>query len=131
MFHAYTRPVAVVDALLGDVRPLDRIRGARAVCFAGIAHPERFFRDAEAAGCLVVETFRFPDHHQFSDAELSRVAAAAAATRADLILTTEKDVARLAGAIAAARLTPLMALRVETSLDDDAAFASLLLQVVP
>ncbi|HZI95001.1 MAG TPA: tetraacyldisaccharide 4'-kinase [Patescibacteria group bacterium] len=131
VFHARTRPVAVVDAALGDVRPLESLRGARTVCFAGIAHPERFFRDAEAAGCMVVETIRFPDHHRFSDAELSRVAAAAAAARADIVLTTEKDLSRMADAAASKRIEPLLALRVEMSIDEDTAFASLLLRAVP
>jgi tetraacyldisaccharide-1-P 4'-kinase len=80
---------------------------------------------------MVVETIRFPDHHRFSDAELSRVAAAAAAARADIVLTTEKDLSRMADAAASKRIEPLLALRVEMSIDEDTAFASLLLRVVP
>ena len=126
IFHARTRPVALVDVASGTTMPPVRLRGTRTACFAGIARPERFFQDVEAAGAIVTARLPFPDHHRFSDAEAATISAAASSSKADLLLTTEKDAARLSGTPAARRLEGLHALRVQTVVDEQEAFASLL-----
>jgi len=70
-------------------------RGARVFALAGIARPERFAADLEAAGWTVAGSRWFRDHHPYSRADVDRVIAEAAAVRAESILTTEKDVVRL------------------------------------
>lgn len=91
----FTGPVlrGAVEAAAGDT---GWIEGARLLAYAGIANPERFFRMLEsfAPGALIRRPF--PDHHPFSDAEAARLLAAADAAGAELV-TTEKDLARLAG----------------------------------
>ena len=129
IFHARSRPAALVDLHRGEPLPLETLRGRRVVCFAGIARPERFFQDVEATGAVLTKTVPFGDHHRFSAADLSSLAADAAA--ADLILTTEKDGARLAGTDGSRELTRLFALRLETTVDEAADFASLLRRAVP
>lgn len=62
--------------------------------FAGIGRPEKFFRTLEEGGCDVVGTRSFPDHHRFTDAEISAVLAEAARLKARPV-TTEKDLQRL------------------------------------
>jgi tetraacyldisaccharide-1-P 4'-kinase len=64
---------------------------------AGIAKPERFFTDLTSAGWRVVGTMRFRDHHMFTHRDVRRVAVAARAAGATLIMTTEKDAVRLTG----------------------------------
>jgi tetraacyldisaccharide 4'-kinase len=66
----------------------------RVVALAGIAEPARFTRALSAAGWQVVETLAFADHHRYSAADLSRLAAAAARAQAP-VLTTAKDAVRL------------------------------------
>ena len=79
---------------------------------AGIARPERFFTDLASVGWRVAGTMRFRDHHVFTDRDVARVAAAAHAAGATLVMTTEKDAVRLAarsfGALPAAAV-PLIA----------------------
>jgi tetraacyldisaccharide 4'-kinase len=74
-----------------DVRPI----GRRVVAVAGIARPARFFEALRAGGWEVVREFAFRDHHWFSHRDLAKIERAASDGRADLILTTEKDAARL------------------------------------
>jgi tetraacyldisaccharide 4'-kinase len=69
---------------------------AKVVALAGIARPERFFRDLESAGWNVVERITFRDHHRFTPADIDRVSAAARGAGA-VVLTTEKDAIRLEG----------------------------------
>lgn len=72
------------------------IRGARLIAYAGIANPMRFFHMLESFAPQSVIRRSFPDHHPFSDGEALRLIAEADATGAELV-TTEKDLARLAG----------------------------------
>ncbi len=62
---------------------------------AGVAQPDRFFGDLEAAGWRVAGTMAFRDHHWFAASDVSRVVSAARAAGADAIVTTDKDAVRL------------------------------------
>jgi len=72
-----------------------RIAGRRVVAVAGIARPARFFDALRAGGWEVVREVAFRDHHWFSRRDLAAIERAAAGEGAALILTTEKDAARL------------------------------------
>jgi tetraacyldisaccharide 4'-kinase len=126
VFHAMTHPVALLDVTAGAGIPLARLEGARVVCFAGIAHPDRFFQDVARAGADLSDAFAFPDHHRFGVADVDAIAAAASRASADFILTTQKDVARLWGLPEMGRLPRLHALRVATVVEERDAFAELL-----
>ncbi|MDR0319404.1 MAG: tetraacyldisaccharide 4'-kinase [Rickettsiales bacterium] len=65
--------------------------GKRIAAFSGIGYPEKFFRSLrELSGRETAVELSFPDHHEFTESELSKLAA----IRAEL-WTTEKDAARL------------------------------------
>jgi tetraacyldisaccharide 4'-kinase len=70
------------------------LRGKRVLAFAGIGDPHRFFRTLRGSSVDVAAELAFADHHPFSDREIETLAAAA--KREGLVLvTTEKDFARL------------------------------------
>lgn len=66
------------------------------VAFAGIANPRRFYRLLESLGGKIAEAVSFADHHRFKAADAERLIATAQRHGAKLV-TTEKDMARLAG----------------------------------
>jgi tetraacyldisaccharide 4'-kinase len=70
------------------------LRGKRALAFAGIGDPNRFFRTLRASGIDVVRERAFPDHHPFSKTEIETLIADAKRDGLTLV-TTEKDLARL------------------------------------
>src|ERR1700722_16995034 len=70
------------------------LRGRRALAFAGIGDPGRFFRTLRTAGIEIVRERAFPDHHPFSDSEIEALIAEAKRDALALV-TTEKDLARL------------------------------------
>lgn len=74
--------------------------GGPAAAFCGIARPEQFFGGLEAAGVRLALRCVFSDHHRYTAADLTRLAAQAAAAGATALLTTEKDRVRL-GTLAA------------------------------
>jgi tetraacyldisaccharide 4'-kinase len=87
VFQAFLQPDAGFIAALG--------RG-RVLAFAGIGDPQKFFATLSAAGVSVRETKSFPDHH-FYTREEARALCARADADGLILVTTEKDMARLAG----------------------------------
>ena len=85
----------------------------------GIAHPVRFFETLAAAGLHVVSQTVFADHHRYSAADVNRFCAQAQQAGALAIVTTMKDVGKLA---AAKTPVPLLALRIRLSIDAGEAF---------
>lgn len=70
------------------------IGGRRVLAFAGIAHPDKFFRSVSDLGGHIVISKAYPDHHFFSARELTQLHAQARAENL-LLVTTAKDFARL------------------------------------
>lgn len=93
-------------------------RPARVVAVAGIGRPSRFFAALRAEGHEILREVPFPDHRWFSARDLSRVEAAARELDADVIVTTEKDAARLSSRAGWA------ALPMTTSIEPAAEFAA-------
>jgi tetraacyldisaccharide 4'-kinase len=79
-----------------DAASLARLGGERVLAFAGIGDPARFFRTLRAGGIEVVRERAFADHHSFSQSEIDALVADAKRDVLTLV-TTEKDLARLAG----------------------------------
>jgi tetraacyldisaccharide 4'-kinase len=71
-------------------------RAKPVLAFAGIGRPEKFFASLAEAGAPVGKTMSFPDHYRYSEADAERLMAHADAAELCLV-TTEKDLARLAG----------------------------------
>jgi tetraacyldisaccharide 4'-kinase len=69
-------------------------QGLRALAFAGIGRPEKFFDTLAGLGAEIVATRSFGDHEKLPLAVLQRMEKQATALGAQLV-TTEKDAARL------------------------------------
>jgi len=89
--------------LVPDASGLADILGRKVLAFAGIGDPEKFFASVEEAGLVIGERAGFPDHHRFTAQEAAELTARA--ERGALVLiTTEKDRARMVGEPALAAL---------------------------
>jgi tetraacyldisaccharide 4'-kinase len=64
------------------------------IAFAGIGRPEKFFATLAAMNVKLTLTRSFPDHHRFTAIEIAALKQAAD-TAGALLVTTEKDYARL------------------------------------
>jgi tetraacyldisaccharide 4'-kinase len=79
------------------------LAGKPVLAFAGIADPGKFFATLEAHGIPAAVRRPFPDHHRYAAHEIAGLVASAERHGLTLV-TTEKDIARLRGDPAAARL---------------------------
>ncbi|HEY2243914.1 MAG: tetraacyldisaccharide 4'-kinase [Xanthobacteraceae bacterium] len=95
--RAERRRIPLLHGRLEPDRAVVNAIGQRKVlAFAGIADPEKFFATLTSAGIQVANRAGFPDHHRFGAAEALDLLAQAQANNL-MLLTTEKDLARLAG----------------------------------
>lgn len=96
-FRAEWGAVVKLPVVTGCLRPLATgmdWQGTRALAFAGIADPERFFATLRGLGATVLRGEALADHAPLSETLLRRLQAEARALGAELV-TTEKDAARL------------------------------------
>jgi tetraacyldisaccharide 4'-kinase len=97
--------------------------GLRPVAFCAIARPEDFAAMLQNAGCGVVETVAFPDHHRYTVADMKRVIEVAKGLNGSGFVTTEKDAVKLTEAMRR-RLEehgPLMVVALEAEFADPSA----------
>jgi len=119
VFHGRLEPDRHTVAALG---------GRKVLAFAGIGDPEKFFATVTAAGIAVAEQASFPDHHRFTAAEAQTLIARADAASL-VLLTTEKDLARLSGEpVLAALAARANALPVRLVIEEADAFQDLILK---
>ena len=128
---ARTRNIPILQTYLrADTGFIAELAGRRVLAFAGIGDPEKFFATLAEAGIALAGTRSFPDHHRYTPAEAG--ALCNEAERDGLVLvTTEKDLARLSGEDQLKQLVGrAKALPVTLAFADEALFKSLLLEKV-
>ena len=91
--HARGKPVFLAKIEM-DASQAAAFAQRRVHAFAGIGRPEKFFGTLAEAGAVLVTTTEFPDHYAYRGDDILRLQRAAAADDA-LLVTTEKDFARL------------------------------------
>jgi len=115
--------VATANGLAAqDLRELPR---REVVAVAGIARPERFWTLLERLGVVTAARLAFPDHHAYDAASVARVRAAAGAAGRPIV-TTEKDLVKLARHPTAAGLV-VRAVRIGVEVEDGERLVDLLL----
>jgi tetraacyldisaccharide 4'-kinase len=113
-----------------DRQSLAALSGRRIMAFAGIADPQKFFATLAAAGLTVVERIGFADHQRYTPAA-ARMLLERAQAQNLVLLTTEKDHARLTGDPQLAGLAERAAvLPVRLVIEEEAAFGDLLFRAL-
>jgi tetraacyldisaccharide 4'-kinase len=98
------------------------------LAFCAIARPVQFFAGLEAAGLKLAARISFSDHHRFTQRDIDRLLAKAAAVQASALITTEKDLVRLhSSAFKVTAGLPLQTAALRIDLEDEASALDLLL----
>jgi tetraacyldisaccharide 4'-kinase len=102
--------------------------GLRPVAFCAIARPEGFQAMLREAGCGVVDTIAFPDHHAYGVRDVDRILQMGRQLNATGFVTTEKDNVKLSATMCERleTLGPLMVVKLEAEFADANAVMSAL-----
>jgi tetraacyldisaccharide 4'-kinase len=94
----------------GSTTAREEIAGQSIAAFCGIGNPEGFRRTLLPLGRELLDLRVFPDHHEYTAADVASLQRWARDLKANLVLTTQKDLVKLrAGTLGPA---PLRALRI-------------------
>jgi tetraacyldisaccharide 4'-kinase len=100
----------------GELLPPAALSGLKAVAFSGIARPEAFEADLRSLGIDLLDALRFRDHQALGGAEMAAIRELAGRLKPDVLITTEKDKARM-GEVTLP--LPSYALRIQLQPDDE------------
>jgi tetraacyldisaccharide 4'-kinase len=79
----------------GEAHSIEKLAGNRVFAFCGIGNPASFRRQLEASGAALAGFRAMGDHHRYDAGDLASLEAAAAASDAEALVTTEKDWVKL------------------------------------
>ncbi len=74
---------------------LNEMSGKRVYLFSAIARNEDFLRTIQSFGAVIQGHSTFRDHHFYTQKELKQIIELAIQSKSELLITTEKDLARL------------------------------------
>ena len=94
VFHARTVARCWRDSEGGEFVP-DQFKGRRVVAFCGLGNPQAFWRTLRQLFIAPLGSYEYDDHHQYTPAEIRRLARHARDVGADVLLTTAKDAVNL------------------------------------
>jgi tetraacyldisaccharide 4'-kinase len=95
VYRMRIEPTRLVESIGGKwhERPLGLLGGHRVVAVAGVARPERFYDFLREWEAVIDDVFEYPDHHHYTRADWQHLVRNS--QHSDLIVTTEKDLAKL------------------------------------
>jgi tetraacyldisaccharide 4'-kinase len=67
------------------------------LAFCALGNPENFFEQLRRENFNLAATRKFPDHHRYTQNDISKIETEARQTSAEILLTTAKDAVKLAG----------------------------------
>lgn len=99
IFRCAHKPDKFIRASDGEPLDLSWANGRSVLAFCGIGRPASFFDMLESLGASVVSRIVFPDHHNYTDDDIARIERERKSCGAQVVITTEKDLARLDGRV--------------------------------
>lgn len=87
------KPCGAKDPATGKTIGWEELQGKNIAAVCSIGDPEGFFSILEQIGTRVIAKLAFPDHHFYQKGDYRGICTRAA--QADLVVTTEKDIAKI------------------------------------
>ena len=81
--------------LAGPGVDVTTITGKRVMAVSAIGNPASFERTLKDLGAIIIESLRYPDHHEYTMGEIQDVLQQAEAQGAEAIVITEKDAVKI------------------------------------
>lgn len=120
------------EDIAGDGIDVARMTGKRVMAVSAIGNPASFEQTLDDIGAEIIESLRFPDHHDYTIDEMKNVLDQAIAQGAEAIVITEKDAVKIPTAIVEAEWPiPVFVVSVEVTFQNGGEqFRTLLKQVL-
>ncbi|MBF0490613.1 MAG: tetraacyldisaccharide 4'-kinase [Candidatus Omnitrophica bacterium] len=83
------------DVFTGQIYPLDRMKGQKALAFCAIGEPTSFEFTVLQAGLVLGTNLTFADHHQYTSEDMKYVADFAVKENINILVTTHKDAVKI------------------------------------
>ncbi|RMG02738.1 MAG: tetraacyldisaccharide 4'-kinase [Nitrospirae bacterium] len=106
----------------GELTEMEGHRGAKVYAVAGVGSPVRFLKSLKDEGFNITGETLFRDHHRYSRSDLSRIFRRAERSGSDIIITTEKDLPKIASILTDEPSIPVYAMRVDMVIEDPVFF---------
>ncbi len=101
--------------------PVSEISGKRIMAVSAIGNPASFERTLKDLGSVIIESLRYPDHHEYTVREMNDVFGQAENLGAEAIVITEKDAVKIPAEVAGKDWSiPIFVICVEVKLKDGA-----------
>jgi len=81
--------------IAGDGIPVTEMKGKRIVAVSAIGNPASFEQTLEDLDTEIIESLRYPDHHDYTMQEMQDVLRRAESQGAEAIVITEKDAVKI------------------------------------
>ena len=108
--------------LAGEGVNVEKINGKRVMAVSAIGNPASFERTLKDLGAQIIESLRYPDHHEYTMKEMEDVLQQAEAQGAESIVITEKDAVKIPVEVAKANWNiPIYVICVEVKFQSGAA----------
>ncbi len=88
-------PVCLKNVITGERLELEFLTGRNVFAVSSIGNPQSFEKTLRNLGAVVVNEFRFADHHRYTSDEIARIRCMAQKRGVRTLLTTQKDAVRL------------------------------------
>lgn len=117
--------------LKGNSMTLDTFQGVKVMAFSAIGNPASFEQTLAALGVDLVETIRYPDHHEYGMVEMQYVLERAVRENVQALVTTDKDAVKIPTEfIYFDREMPLYVLCIEVQINEDEAFNNAIIETI-
>ncbi len=120
LFRANREPMCFRCAETGECHDEDWIDERRTLAFCGIGQPSSFFDMLGKLGAMLEVGITFPDHYRLTKSDITRIIDEAGRSGAEVIVTTDKDLARLGEASGIPNLHTLV---IRLEIEDSSRFA--------
>ncbi len=79
-----------------NILPLEALQGRRVTAFSAIGNPSSFEQTIMDVGAELVDSLRYPDHHEYTMAEMQSIVQKVSDNKnVDALITTEKDAVKI------------------------------------
>lgn len=102
------------EDLAGEGVSIESIAGQKIVAVSAIGNPASFERTLKDLGAEIIESLRYPDHHEYTIKEMKDILQQVDALEAEAIVVTEKDAVKIPKEVAKANWSiPIFVICVE------------------